>query len=328
MKQHSILNHAMIVTILLGVVIPFSVIAAGVPADGKAADVNGTAITNADFERQLAMFQKQVMQGQAGELPEALMQRLKNQVIQKMVGDELLYQEAVKKGLTIDDKSVDNEMIRIKRQFKDENQYQEQLKASGHTEENLRDQIHRQASISQLIKAEIVPTIDIKPEEVKQYYEGNMDKFRRPERVRAQHILMKTEEGDSEEKKAEAKKKLGDLHKRILAGEDFSALAKEHSEGPSGARGGDLGFFTRGRMVKAFEDVAFKLAPNEVSGIVETQFGYHLIKVLEHQAESNPPYDEVQPKIKSMLFNQQIQKKLEPYVSTLREKAKVEIYIK
>ena len=328
MKQHPKCNQMMIAVVFICFLIPLSAVASSVPATGKAADVNGTAISVVDFERQLSMYQKQVMQGQAGQLPEAIMQRLKDQVIRKMVGDELLYQEAVKKGFTIDDKSVDNEMIRIKRQFKDEKQYQQQLKATGHTEENLRDQIHRQASISQLIKKEIVPKINIKPEEIKQYYETNMDKFRRPERVHAQHILMKTEEGDSEEKKAEARKKLEALHKRILAGEDFSALAKEHSQGPSSVRGGDLGFFTRGRMVKSFEDVAFKLAPNEVSGIVETQFGYHLIKVVEHQAESNPPYDEVEPKIKSMLFNQQVQKQLEPYVKSLNDKAKIEIYIK
>jgi len=328
MKRHQFVHQAIIAVIFFGLLIPFSAIASNVPASGKAADVNGKAISYADFERQMAMFQRQVMKGQPGQLPEALMQRLKSQVIQKMVGDELLYQEAVKKGFTIDDKSVENEMTRIKGQFKDDNQYQMQLKASGHTEENLRDQIHRQASISQLIKADIVPTIDIKPEEIKKYYETNMDKFRRPERVRAQHILMKTAEGDSEEKKAEAKKKLKELHKRILAGEDFGALAKEHSQGPSNVRGGDLGFFTKGRMVKSFEEVAFKLAPNEVSGIVETQFGYHLIKVLEHQAESNPPYVEVEPKIKSQLFNQQIQQRLEPYVAKIREKAKVEIYIK
>lgn len=328
MKRHSIVNQMILAAVCFGLLIPFCAIASNVPATGKAADVNGSAISVADFELQLSMFQKQVMQGQAGQLPDALMQRLKDQVIRKMVGDELLYQEAVKKGLTIDDKSVDNEMVRIKRQFKDEKQYQQQLKASGHTEENLRTQIHRQASISQLIKSEIVPKIDIKPDAIKAYYESNMDQFRRPERVRAQHILMKTEQGDSEEKKAEAKKKLEALQKRILAGEDFSALAKEHSQGPSNVRGGDLGFFTRGRMVKAFEDVAFKLAPNEVSDIVETQFGYHLIKVLEHQAESNPPFEEVQPKIKSMMFNQQIQKELEPYVDGLREKAKIEIYIK
>ena len=80
-------------------------------------------------------------------------------------------------------------------------------------------------------------------------------------------------------------------------------------------------------MVKTFEEAAFKLAPNEVSGIVETQFGYHLIKVLDHQKENNPPFDEVQPKITSLLFNQQVQKRLKPYVTNLREKAKIEIFI-
>ena len=245
-----------------------------------------------------------------------------------MISEELLFQQAVKQGITIDEKDVDNEMIRIKRQFRDEKQYLEQLKSSGHTEKNLRKQINRQASISQLIKQVIVPEINVKPEEAKAYFENNPDKFQRPERVRAQHILMKSEQGDSEEKKAEARKKLQELHKRIMAGEDFSALAKEHSQGPSNVRGGDLGYFTRGRMVKAFEDVAFKLAPNEVSGIVETQFGYHLIKVLDHQSESKPSYDEVEPRIISMLFNEQVKKKLEPYVMNLREKAKAQIYLK
>lgn len=327
MKRQPKATISIIAAVFFVFMIPLPAITADVPASGKAADVNGSTISYADFERQLSMFQKQVMKGQPGQLPDALMQRLKGQVIQKMVGDELLYQEAVKKGFTIDEKSVDNEMIRIKRQFKDEKQYQAQLKASGHTEDNLRNQIHRQASISQLIKKEIVPQINIKPEDAKKYYEENKDKFRRPERVRARHILMKTEKGDSEEKKAEARKTLRELQKRILAGEDFGALAKEYSQGPSSSNGGDLGYFTKGRMVKSFEEAAFKLAPNEVSDIVETQFGYHLIKVLDHQAENSPPFEEVQQKITSMLFNQQVQKSLEPYVLNLREKAKVQIYI-
>jgi peptidyl-prolyl cis-trans isomerase C len=325
--QRIIFIQMMIIAILCGLLQPLAVMAAG-PNSGKVADVNGTTIAHADFERQLAMFQKRVMQGQAGQLPEALMQRLKDQVIQQMISEELLFQQAVKKGITIDEKDVDNEMIRIKRQFRDEKQYLEQLKSSGHTEKNLRRQINRQAAISQLIKQVIVPEINITPEEAKAYFENNPDQFRRPERVRAQHILMKSEQGDSEEKKAEARKKLEELRKRLLAGEDFSALAKEHSQGPSNVRGGDLGYFTRGRMVKPFEDVAFKLAPNEVSGIVETQFGYHLIKVLDHQSESKPSYDEVEPKIKSILFNEQVKKKLEPYVTGLREKAKIQIYLK
>lgn len=328
MKLHHDMKKTMIATVFFALVLASTAMAEGVTPTGKAAEVNGKAILYTDFELQLSMFTNQVMRGQSGKLPEALMQRLKDQVIQKMIGDELLYQQAEKEGITIEAKTVDNEMTRIRGQFKDEKQYQEQLKASGHTEKNLREQIRRQATISQLIRKEIVPSVKVQPEDAKKYFESNKDKFRRPERVRARHILIKTEKGESAEKKAEARNKLKALQKRILAGEDFAALAKEYSQGPSNVRGGDLGYFTRGRMVKPFEEVAFKLAPNEVSDIVETEFGYHLIKVLDHQPEVNPSFDEIQPKIMSILFSEQLQKKLEPYVSNLRKKAKVEIYIK
>lgn len=328
MKLHHATKKKMIAAVFFALISATTAIAADVTPTGKAADVNGEAILYTDFERQLSMFKKQVMRGQAGQLPDALMQRLKDQVIQKMIGDELLYQQAVKKEITVDAKTIDNEMARIRGQFSNENQYRAQLKASGHTEENLKKQIRRQATISQLIRKEIVPNVKVQQEDAKKYFENNAEKFRRPERVRARHILMKTEQGDSEEKKAEKRKILKGLHKRILAGEDFSALAKEHSQGPSNVRGGDLGYFTRGRMVKPFDEVAFKLAPNEVSDIVETEFGYHLIKVEDHQPESNPSFEEVQPKIMSILFSEQLQKKLEPYVLNLREKAKVKIYIK
>jgi peptidyl-prolyl cis-trans isomerase C len=155
-----------------------------------------------------------------------------------------------------------------------------------------------------------------------------MDKFKQPERVRARHILIKVDKGDSEDKKTAAKKKLQDIQKRILAGEDFSKLAKKNSEGPSNVKGGDLGYFTKGRMVKSFDEVAFKLAPNEVSDIVETQFGYHLIKVIDRQAAGAQPYEKMKEQIKSQLFKEQVHKKMEPYVKILREKAKVQVHIK
>ena len=115
---------------------------------------------------------------------------------------------------------------------------------------------------------EIASKITISDEAANKYFDENTAKFTRPERVRAQHILIKVQTGDDEKKKAGARKKLNDIKEKILGGEDFGALAKTHSEGPSNARGGDLGYFVRGQMVKSFEDTAFNLAPNEVSDIV------------------------------------------------------------
>ncbi|MGD9369465.1 MAG: peptidylprolyl isomerase, partial [Desulfobacteraceae bacterium] len=297
-----------------------------VPA--KAADINGIAIPYKDFEHQLNMFKQQALRGKVGQLPDALDQRLKTQVIQQMVAEELLFQEATKQGVKADSNEIENRMTSIKNRFRNEKQFQEKLNEAGLTEEKLRNQIRRQTVIAELIKKEIAPQVKVTPQDAKKYYDENPEKFRQPERVRAQHILMKVEKGDSEDKKSEARQKLMKLQKRILAGEDFSNLAREHSQGPSNAKGGDLGYFAKGQMVKPFEEVAFKLAPNEVSDIVETRFGYHLIKVLDHQPESSSPYESVEKKLMSVLFNEQLQEKLKPYVLALREKAKIQVYIK
>lgn len=327
--MYSMQTKIILTAAILGALfVPFMSLAAENAAPKKAADINGKAIAYSDFERQMTMFKRQVMQGRPGQLPETLNEQLKDQVINKMINDELLFQHAAKKGIKIETETIDAEIKKIKSRFKDEKQYQQQLKTIGLDEKKLRGQINQRIAINQLIQKEIVPSVKVTDDNAKKYYDANTDKFRQPEKVRARHILMKVEKGDSEEKKAEAKKKLQDIQKRILAGEDFGTLAKENSQGPSNVRGGDLGYFTRGRMVKPFEDVAFKLTPNEVSDIVETQFGYHLIKVVDHQDASDPPFEAVKSKIMSFLFNEQVQKKMEPYVNTLREKAKIEIYIK
>jgi peptidyl-prolyl cis-trans isomerase C len=307
---------------------PFVAFGTDSQAVQKAADINGKEIPYKAFERQLEMFKRQALKGQPGQLPDAMEQRFKQQVIQKMVTDALLLQQSDKLGIQVDAKTVDDEMNRIAGRFKDQAQFSERLKSAGLDKEQLRQQIHQQATISKLIEKEIVPHITISDDAVKKYYDANTDKFRQQERVRARHILMKVDKNASDDKKAEARKKLQEVQKRILAGEDFSALAKAHSQGPSNVKGGDLGYFTKGRMVKPFEEVAFKLSPNEVSDIVETQFGYHLIKVIDHQQASNPPIEKVQKKIKSILFKEQVQKKMEPYVKALREKADIQIHVK
>jgi peptidyl-prolyl cis-trans isomerase C len=294
----------------------------------SAADVNGKAIPHGDFQRQVEMFKRQVTKRQPGQLPEELEKRLQNQVIDKMIADELLFQEAEKKGIKIDSQTIDGEIKKIKSRFKDEKEYLQRLKGSGLSEDKLKDQIQRRMAISKLIEKEILPKVKVNDQDAKDYYDANMHKFKQQERVRARHILMKVDKGDPEDKKTAAKKKLQAIQKRILAGEDFSKLAKENSEGPSNVKGGDLGYFTKGRMVKPFEEVAFKLSPNEVSDIVETQFGYHLIKVVDRQEAGTQPYEKIKEKLKSQLYNEQVQTNIEPYVKALRKKATVQVHVK
>ena len=340
MKPLQTLKKIMMAVAIIAIIMPITAIADDtaspktVAADNTAspkpvnvAEVNGKVIAYKDFERQLEIFKQQVMRGQAGQLPEELMARAKTQVVDQMIAEELLYQESVKQDFKLEDGFVDKELKSLKGRFASDEQYQQTLKRMQMTEDQLKVQVTRQANIRKLIEKDVVSKINISKEDAQKYFESNSAKFHQPERVRAQHILIKVETGADDQKKAEALNKLKDIKKRILAGEDFGKLAKDHSEGPSNVREGDLGYFTRGRMVKPFEDAAFKLAPNEVSDIVETQFGYHLIKVLDHQPDKDPTFKEVEPQIMATLRNEMIQKKMEPYLQKLRENAKIQTFL-
>jgi peptidyl-prolyl cis-trans isomerase C len=322
-------KKVIIVAAIVALMLPLSVLADDPvpPKPVKVAVVNGKAIAYKDFERKLEIFKQQVMRGQPGQLPEALMDRAKTQVVDQMISEELLYQESIKQKLKLEDGFVDKELKSLKERFGNDAKYRETLKRMELTEDQLKSQIVRQALIRKLVEKEVISKIALSKEDAKKYYQSNSAKFHQPERVRAQHILIKLESGADEPKKAEARKKLEGVKKRVLAGEDFGKLAKEYSEGPSNVREGDLGYFTRGRMVKPFEDAAFKLAPNEISDIVETQFGYHLIKVLDHQAGKDPSFDEVEPRVMAILRNERIQQKLDPYLHKLRQDAKIETFL-
>ncbi len=293
----------------------------------KAAEVNGKVISYVDFQRQFEMTQQQIMQGRPEKVPENVIQQLRKRVVDQMIAEELLFQESQKQGITVPADRVEKELDNLKQRFKDSKQYEAALNQMHITEGQLKNQIVQKAAIRELVTRDIVSKINITDETAKKFYDENTEKFRQPERVRAQHILIKVNKEDDEKKKADARQRLEDIKKKIMGGEDFGELAKTHSEGPSNVRGGDLGYFTRGQMVPSFEDAAFKLAPNEVSDIVETQFGYHLIKVIDHQTQKDPTFDEIKPQLIRRLRSEQVQKELVPYVAKLREKAKVQTFI-
>ena len=146
--------------------------------------------------------------------------------------------------------------------------------------------------------------------------------------MRASHILIKVEPQADETQKARARKTLKTVQQKLQTGEDFGALAKEFSQGPSSSKEGDLGFFSRGQMVKPFEDVAFAMKQGEVSDIVETRFGYHLIKVTDKQPETKLAYADVKEQLGQHLKQQKVQQEISAYVEELKVNAKVVKYQK
>ena len=177
------------------------------------------------------------------------------------------------------------------------------------------------------LKKEVANKVEVSEEDIKAYYESHKDEFKTPEMVRSRHILIKTDPSASDNDKKKAKEKAEEILKKIKAGEDFAKLASDVSDDTgSKTKGGELGFFTKGRMVKPFEDAAFSLKPGEVSGIVETQFGYHIIKVEEKKEPGMEPFDTAKEKIKQKLLQERTKAKVTEFLEKAMKEANIEVH--
>lgn len=177
------------------------------------------------------------------------------------------------------------------------------------------------------LKKEVTNKVEVSEEDVKAYYESHKDEFKTPEMVRSRHILIKTDPSASDNDKKKAKEKAEEILKKIKAGEDFAKLASDVSDDTgSKPKGGELGFFPKGRMVKSFEDAAFSLKPGEVSGIVETQFGYHIIKVEEKKEPGMEPFDTAKEKIKQKLLQERTKTKVTEFIEKAMKEANIEVH--
>jgi len=294
------------------------------PSGSYVAIVNGKKIPQERLNQKLTLIKKRAASS-GQQLDEKRLAGIKEDMVNNMVEKELLYQKSQDLGISVAAEAINSQMQRFKQQFPDENQYKQQLSALGYTEDLLRSEIEKNMAIQQLIEQEIASNIEVTDEDLKAYYENNPDQFKTPEQVKARHILIKTgDEADKAEKQA-AREKIKELEKRVEEGEKFSEVAKEESECPSSKKGGDLGYFSRGQMVESFEEAAFSLAVGDVSDIVETRFGYHLIKAEDKKTASKKTFDDVRDQIKQQLEQQQVKEQLPNYVQNLKEKGDVEI---
>ena len=295
------------------------------PGD-KIAVVNGVIISQGEFDRELDFFVRRAApEGQ--QLPELQLAKIQNDVLESLIDREVLFQESQKKGIEVKADEISDQLKKIKQRYPDEAQFAEMLKGIGLTESDVQTQIKRGMAIQQLIDKEVGDKVKISDEESKQYYDTHPEFFKQPEQVNASHILIKVDENASEAQKAEARKKIQEVQQKLQKGEDFATLAKTYSEGPSAPQGGNLGYFRRGQMVKPFEDAAFKLKPGETSDIVETRFGYHLIKVVDKQPEKTLAYAEIKDRLNELLKKQKLETEVDVYIDSLRKDAKIEKFL-
>jgi peptidyl-prolyl cis-trans isomerase C len=293
---------------------------------GKVAVVNGSIITRATFDREMGRIQQGIArQGRA--VDNSKLPAIRKEVLEGLIDRELLFQQSRKEGIKVEETAVNDRLGTLKGRFPSEDQFEAALKGMGLTLADLKTQIKEGMAIKYLVEKRFEEGTSVSDEEAKAYYDGNPKEFMRPEQIQARHILIKVSPKADESEKAAARKKIEEIQAKLKKGEDFEALAKEFSEGPSSTKGGDLDWFERGRMVKPFEEAAFALKPGEVSEVVETQFGYHLIKVTDKRQGTKMGYADVKEKLQRYLKDVKVGEEVRLYVAELKEKAQVERFL-
>jgi peptidyl-prolyl cis-trans isomerase C len=295
-------------------------------ADAKAAEINGVVITKKQFDKELNIHLDRVAR-QGRQLPESQMAGLKEDILDGLIERELLYQESKKAGVNVKQQAIDDQLAAIKKRFPSEEQFHSALTQMNLSEVEVRTQIERGLAIRELIDQKIASKIIISDAQTKAYYESNPQMFKQPEQIKASHILVKVDAGAAEAQKTEARKKIETVQQKVKNGDDFAQLAKEYSEGPSKTRGGDLGYFRRGQMVKPFDDAAFAMQKNEVSDIVTTRFGYHLIKVYDKKPAKTMAYTDVKEKLTERIKQEEVEKQATQYISQLKKEANIQKFI-
>ncbi len=289
--------------------------------------VNGTDISQTDFDREVGRYEQQMaMMGQTPN-PQQLSE-IKDKVLNGLIDRELLYQESQKVGLKASKSEVDERISALKQRFPSEEEFKKTIEKLGLNEAGLRSQFEKELAIKALLDKKFAGKVTVTDQEMKKFYDENPDYFKTPERVRASHILVKVEPNASEADKAKARQKIEDIQKKVKKGEDFAALAKQYSDCPSSAKGGDLDYFQRGQMVGPFQDAAFAMNVGDVSDIVETQFGYHLIKVTDKKPAGTVSFEEAKDKIKSYLEQQKMGEEVNQYAAQLKKTAKIQEFVK
>ena len=287
--------------------------------EGPVAKVNGVAIDSKGFYEELDKITKRNKR-----IPPERLARIEQNILKRLVEKELIAQSVKKAGVDVKDAEIDAAFKEYKKRLQTEEQFKNYLRHGRVTVESIKERLRNKKALEKLIEAR--GNLKITDEEAQEFYKKNERFYTEKAGVKASHVLLKVAEKATPDQDKAAMAKVKEVQK-ALKKEDFAEVAKKMSEGPSKTKGGDLGFFGKGQMVKEFEEVAFKMKVGDVSGPVRTRFGYHIIKVTGKREERKKPFDEVKEQIVQSLRNKKFFQERRTLLQDLRKEAKVEEFL-
>ncbi len=289
----------------------------------------GVEVKRREVDRAISQFKANAL-ARNQTVPENRLAEVEAMLLDRLVVTDLLLQRASPADREKGREVATRFLAETKEQAGSDAAFQRQLLAMSFTEAELESQILERAICEEVVEREVRSQAKVTDEQVRRYFEENADRLKRPEMARASHILLATidplsKEDLSPQEKSAKLELIEKIRQRAVAGEDFTELVKTYSEDP-GARNNNGSYtFARGQMVPEFEAAAFSMEPNQISDIVTTRFGYHVIKLLQIIPAEPIEFDKVQADIRTSLERQQVQEKLlPPFLEKLKAEAKLE----
>ncbi len=274
------------------------------------ATVNGEVISRQDFERELSR-EAQSMDGDAPRTPEQI-EPYKQTLLSTLIDRAILLQQAKATNVSVTAEELDRRMLALAGEYP-AGGFEEMLKRSPTTRQELERKTRDQLTIEKLLEAEVFSRVAMTEEQIRSEYNEHPERFQDPEMVHAEQIVVS---GLDDAKR---------IQQQLWQGKKFSDLARRFSLSPDARVGGDLGFFAKGQMPSAFDEVVFRLAPNQVSDVVTSDYGFHLFKLIERRPARKKDLSEVRGQIeRSLLESKRAERQLE-YVAALRGKAQIHI---
>lgn len=314
----------MFLVLMASVILPESLEAEVI--DRVIAVVNGKIITLSELTEREGPLAKQVAETFSGTEKDKRLADIRKRVSDSLIEDLLLEQEAERLGLKVSERDIEDAIEDVKKQNSlDTEGLKVALKKEGLTYEGYRLQIKKQIEKSRVLGQQVRSKVNVTEKDLADYYERNQRMFLKDEEVKISHILFLVPEKASGEEIEKIKKEALDVLELARSGKDFSELAKKYSQDSSAKEGGAMGFFKRGQILPAFEEVAFSLKKGEISDLVRTTYGFHIIRVDDVLVASSEPFDSLKEKIRSAVTSGMLEQRYKEWMEELKKTAIIEM---
>jgi len=282
--------------------------------------VNGEAITQIDVDEILAPIYIQYKSTYEGKELEEKLKVAKADILSQLIEDKLILQQAKKDELTVEEKEIDELVDELKSNFQSIEEFDDALKNRKVSLIDLRKRYKEQLLIKKEVSKEVLSKVVVSPTEIAEYYEANKEQFRVPEQVHLRNIFLTI--NDNEE---EVSKKANEIYEQLQKGVEFIELVEKYSEAPNVIDSGDMGFMKKGSLLEEIEETVFNLKIGEFTKPIKSSSGYYLFKVEGKKKSSIPPVEDLQEEIRSRIYTQKVEAKLEKWINKLKESAFIEV---